>query len=40
MRFFPHQYEVLNATKQYNRVTIKGFEGLYEVDTWTVMERR
>ena len=33
MKLFPHQQEALNVTEGQNRVAVKGFEGLYEVDT-------
>lgn len=32
MNLFPHQVDILNQTADKNRVTIKGYEGLYEVD--------
>ncbi len=32
MKLFPHQIDALNATEGRNRVAVKGFEGLYEVD--------
>ena len=32
MTLFPHQQESLDQTKDFNRVAIPGYEGLYEVD--------
>lgn len=32
MELFPHQVKALNDTQKYNRVEIKGYEGLYEID--------
>ena len=32
MKLFNHQSEALNLTADKNRVAVKGFEGLYEVD--------
>ena len=34
MNLFEHQLKVLNETTQFNRVAIKGFEGLYEIDIY------
>jgi hypothetical protein len=34
MKLFTHQRQALEATKNYNRVAIKGFEGLYEIDAF------
>ena len=33
VKLYPHQTEALNITSNKNRVAVKGFEGLYEVDT-------
>lgn len=33
MILYPHQIESLAETENFNRVAIKGFEGLYEVDS-------
>lgn len=33
LKFMPHQQKALVWTENFNRVAIKGFEGLYEVDT-------
>lgn len=33
VHFMPHQQKVLDQTEDCNRVAVKGFEGLYEVDT-------
>lgn len=32
VKLYPHQTEALNITTNKNRVAVKGFEGLYEVD--------
>lgn len=32
MELFKHQAQALNDTKEQNRVAVKGFEGLYEID--------
>jgi hypothetical protein len=32
MKLFPHQEDALKVTDGQNRVAVKGFEGLYEVD--------
>lgn len=32
INLYPHQKEVLDLTKDLNRVAIKGYEGLYEID--------
>lgn len=32
IKLFPHQTEALNVTADKNRVAVRGFEGLYEVD--------
>ena len=32
INLYPHQKEALELTKDKNRVAIKGYEGLYEID--------
>jgi hypothetical protein len=32
IKLYPHQIESLKQTKEQNRVAIKGYEGLYEID--------
>lgn len=32
IKLYPHQIRALEQTKDQNRVTIKGYEGLYEID--------
>lgn len=32
MKLFPHQIKAIYETKQFNKVAVSGYEGLYEID--------